>query len=351
MIPNSADMNLQDRIDGLARLGDWIRNRSDERLEAVLHRAHFHNPWFTPENQRLALDAIARLLLDRDKLSVWAARYAIPDSPSGRTVALVMAGNIPLVGFHDLVCTFVAGFKASIRLSDKDAFLLPYLLKQLENLAPGSAAFFETVPVLQGYDAVIATGSNNSSRYFEAYFGKHPHIIRRNRNAVAVLDGLESADQLHALGKDIFRYFGLGCRNVSKLYVPHGYDFQLLLEKLHDFKELVLHPKYLNNFEYNLALVLLNQVPHFNNGCVILTQNEAIASRIAMVHFAYYASPEVLATELAGHAEEIQCVATRLDLPALPTVPLGSTQEPGLQDYPDGVDVMAFLLSLAPTAN
>ncbi|MEY3052664.1 MAG: hypothetical protein RLY31_2449 [Bacteroidota bacterium] len=345
-MPNVAQMNLQERLDGLARLGDWIRNRSDERLEAVIHRAQFHNPWFTTENQRRALDAIADHLLDRDKLAAWAARYAVPERPAPLTVAMVMAGNIPLVGFHDLICTFAAGCKASVRLSDKDAYLLPFLLQQLEHLAPGSAGFFETIPVLQHFDAVIATGSNNSSRYFEAYFGKYPHVIRRNRNAVAVLDGQESADQLHALGKDVFRYFGLGCRNVSKIYVPQGYDFQLLLEKLHDYRELVLHPKYLNNFEYNLALVLLNQVPHFNNGCVVLTENEAIASRIAMLHFSFYHSREQLAGELGAHGDEIQCIVARQPLQDLHTIPFGSTQEPGLLDYPDGVDVMAFLLSL-----
>jgi len=318
----------------------------DEFLQAIQHRTHFNNPWFTLENQERAIGAIALAFLDREKLEHWAAGYPIQDAPPMKSVGLVMAGNLPLVGFHDLVCTFVAGHRAKVKLSDKDKFLLPYLLGLLSKFNPAAGEYFEIVETLKNFDAVIATGSNNSARYFEAYFGKYPNIIRKNRNAVAVLDGTETEDELHGLGKDIFRYFGLGCRNVSKLYLPQGYHFQSLMEKLHEFKDIVLHGKYKNNFDHNLAIAMLNRTPFINNGCIILLENPAIASRIATLHYEFYQDKNTLAVELESRGEEIQCIVSREALPGLGQVAFGKTQEPGLSDYPDGADVMGFLLGL-----
>ncbi|MBI1225106.1 MAG: acyl-CoA reductase [Bacteroidetes bacterium] len=335
-------MNLKERISVLTQLGEHLL-QPDDYLDAVIHRTEYNNPWFTKENQALAIRSIATEFLDKNKLEKWAATYPIPDEPPMKTVGMVMAGNLPLVGFHDLVCTFVSGQKAKVKLSDKDRFLLPYLLQLLEKYAPGSGDFFEIVDQLNGMDAVIATGSNNSSRYFEAYFGKYPHIIRKNRNAVAVLDGTETADELHLLGKDVFRFFGLGCRNVSKLYLPKGYHFEALMERLHDFREIVNHSKYRNNFDYNLALLMLNQVPYFNNGCIILAENRDIASRIATLHYEFYEDKLALEAELTSRTEEIQCIVAKPGLLSLPTIPFGQSQEPTLFDYPDGVDVMGFL--------
>lgn len=335
-------MNLQERISALAKLGEHLKGQ-DDFLEAIIHRTEYNNPWFTKENQHLAIQAIAVEFLDKSKLEKWAAEYPVADLPSPKTIGMVMAGNLPLVGFHDLVCTFVSGHKAQIKLSDKDRFLLPYLLQLLEKYAPGAGAFFEITEQLSGYDAVIATGSNNSARYFEAYFSKYPHIIRKNRNAVAVLDGHETTDDLHALGKDIFRFFGLGCRNVSKLYLPKGYHFAALMEHLHEFREIANHSKYRNNFDYNLALLMLNQVPYFNNGCIIVAENKDIASRIATLHYEFYEDLATVEAELTSRSEEIQCIVAKPDLLSLPTVPFGRSQEPSLSDYPDGVDVMRFL--------
>ncbi len=335
-------MTLEQRIDALAALGRHLLGE-DEYLRAVMHRTHFNNPWFTMENQERAIRAIATHFLDREKLEAWAAGYAIAEPPPMKTIGLVMAGNLPLVGFHDVVCTFTAGHKAKIKLSDKDKFLLPYLLDLLKRHNPAAGDFFEITDRLKGYDAVIATGSNNSARYFEAYFGKYPHIIRKNRNAVAVLNGSETSDDLHELGKDVFRYFGLGCRNVSKLYVPQGYDFRPLLEKLHEFKDIALHDKYMNNFDYNMALVMLNRVPFLNNSCIILTEDHNIASRVAMLHYAFYTDKISLVEELTARREEIQCVVGREAVTGFPVLPFGKTQEPGLGDYPDGVDVMALI--------
>ena len=338
-------MRLQERLDTLASLGDSLL-QEDEMLQAIIHRTHYNNLWFTPDNQNAAIQAIASRLLNTSLLRDWAAGYDISDQPVAKTIGMVMAGNIPLVGFHDLICAFAAGCKSQVKLSEKDRFLLPYLLKRLEAIHPGSADYFAIVDSLKGFDAVIATGSNNSARYFEAYFGKYPHIIRRNRNAVAILDGTESREELAALGRDIFQYFGLGCRNVSKIYVPADYNFQALMETLHDFNGVILHDKYKNNFDYNMALVMLNRIPFINNGCIILAENQAIASRIAMLHYEFYSDKSSLATALQEKFEEIQCVVSRAELPGLDCVGFGKTQEPGLGDYPDGVDVMAFLTGL-----
>lgn len=338
-------MNLTQRINALVQLGEYLL-QLDDYLQAVMHRSEYNNPWFTKQNQELAIKAIATQFLEEGKLRDWLGRYPVSDLPTGKTIGLVMAGNLPLVGFHDLLCTFVAGHKAKIKLSDKDRFLLPHLLKMLNRFQPGTDAFFEIVEQMNGYDAVIATGSNNSARYFEAYFGKYPHIIRRNRNGVAVLDGSESSDELLVLGKDVFQFFGLGCRNVSKLYLPKGYDFQLLMESLHEFHDLANHSKYRNNFDYNLALLMLNQIPYYSNGCIILTETPAITSRIAMLHYEFYEDIMSLEALMANHKEEIQCIVAKPGLLSAPTIAFGETQTPGLSDYPDGVDVMAFLVGV-----
>jgi hypothetical protein len=335
-------MKLQERIELLATLGKRLEGE-DEYLRAVMHRTHFNNPWFTIENQERAVKSIAEAFLQKEKLENWLAGYDLPEAAPIKTVGLVMAGNLPLVGFHDLLCVFAAGQKAKIKLSDKDKFLLPYLLKLMGDINPAATNYFEFVEKLAGFDAVIATGSNNSARYFESYFGKYPHIIRKNRNSVAVLDGSESEDDLLALGKDVFRYFGMGCRNVSKLYVPQGYDFQLLMERLHEYRDIILHDKYKNNFDYQLAILILNRAPHLNNGCVILVEQEAIPSGVALLHYSFYKDKKEVEKELRERSEEIQCVVAKPGWLACPVVPFGKTQSPGLEDYADGVDVMAFL--------
>lgn len=338
-------MTLNERIDALAQLGEMLLQK-DEYLEAVMARTKYHNAWFTVENQQRSVKAIAEQFLQKDKLEAWIDDYNLEKSTEPKTVGLVMAGNIPLVGFHDVMSVFLSGHKTKIKLSDKDRFLLPYLLKLLAKANPSTEQYFEITPMLKGFDAVIATGSNNSARYFETYFGKVPNIIRKNRNAVAVISGEESADELLALGKDVFRYFGLGCRNVSKLYLPEGYDFQLLLEKLHEYKSIIMHHKYKNNFDYNMALLMMNQTVFWNNGCIILTEHESIASRIALVHYEFYKNKEDLPELLTKRKEEIQCVVSKEEINGFNHIPFGKAQEPSLSDYADGVDTLAFLKGL-----
>lgn len=343
-------MTLHERLELLIELGHYLQTGGDDELDDAIRQAYAENKWFTEENVRFALKNIAESFLDRQKLTAWAGHYPIsgltyPD----KTIGLIMAGNVPLVGFHDWLCVFVAGHRARIKLSEKDKRLLPVPIKKMGEWAHESWAYTEFVPEgepLKGFDAVIATGSNNTARYFEQYFGKYRHIIRRNRNGIAVLSGLEPMSDLYALGRDIFSYFGLGCRNVSKIYVPHGYHFDTLLEALHEYRELIHHDKYKNNFDYNLTLFILNNIPCKNNGCLLLREESSLQSRIASVHYEYYDDLYDLDALLKEKSAEIQCVVTNIHLPDFPTVPFGKSQTPGLGDYADGVDVMEFLTSL-----
>ncbi len=338
-------MNLYERLKALVKLGEGLR-REDEYREAVIHRTAHTNPWFTKENQRLALAAIAEKMLAEDKLAELLSAYQMLEPETPKVVGLVLAGNIPLVGFHDVLSVFVAGHRCMIKLSDKDPYLLPFLLKRLAEIDQRTAAYFQIVDQLKDFDAVIATGSNNSARYFEAYFGQYPNIIRRNRNAIAILNGRETHDDLMALGKDVFRYFGLGCRNVAKLYVPRGYDFDPLLTAFHEYRDIVTHTKYKNNFDYNYALFMLNKVSYKANGCILLTENPNLQSHIAGLHYEYYDNEDELDAEIQKRAEEIQCMVSKENRGGLKQFPFGQAQEPELWDYADGVDTMKFLLGL-----
>ena len=340
-------MNKEERFKALVSLGAWLRAGEDEFLQASMKRSAIHNGWFTEANQQQAIEAIATQMLHPEKLTQWLDAYDLPETTVRKEVGLVMAGNLPLVGFHDLLTVFMSGHRAQIKMSDKDPYLLPAVLRALKLIDERTADYFNIVSRLTDFEAVIATGSNNSARYFKEYFAKYPHIIRRNRNAVAVLSGEESAEELLALGHDIFDYFGLGCRNVSKLYVPESYDFKPLLEALHEYRHLLVnHTKYKNNFDYNYALYVLNRVSHEANGCILMTENASLQSPIATLHYEYYANVEGVTTELLLKEDEIQLVVTQLPLPGLSVYKLGEAQQPGLNDYADGVDTMAFLLSL-----
>ncbi|MBU6343254.1 MAG: acyl-CoA reductase [Bacteroidetes bacterium] len=344
-------MNIQERLALLNQLGEYLRAGDDPELNAVVQQCTLDNPWFTPDNTYMALKSIGHYLLDAPKLEKWINNYAIPDCDFPvKTIGIVMAGNLPLVGFHDWLCVFTAGFRAKVKLSEKDRHLLPFLVKKMAEWNFESWAYTEFCAVdapLRDFDAVIATGSNNTARYFEQYFSKYPHIIRRNRNGVAVLNGLESQEALLALGVDIFSYFGLGCRNVSKLYVPKNYDFNFLLESLHTYNELILHHKYKNNFDYNFTLFILNKIPFYNNGCLLLREDPSLSARIASVHYEYYQDLTDLLGKLAPLRDQIQVLAANYPIPSWTITQFGKSQQPELTDYPDGVDVMDFLTALS----
>jgi hypothetical protein len=339
-------MTRSERIVALSKLGRQL-TPENELLAAHVHRSSVHNPWFTTENQWTMLRSIASEYLEAGKLANWLANYPVSTlAHRPRKIGIVMAGNLPLVGFHDWLCVFASGNQAQVKLSEKDPFLFPYIVSLLEKIAPRTARSTVFVEKLQDFDAVIATGSNNTARYFEEYFGRFPHIIRRNRNSVAILTGSESDAEITALGHDIFQYFGLGCRNVSKVIVPEGYNPEHLLEVLHSYREIILHEKYKHNFDYNFALYSINRVPFKINGCLILVENPSLKSRIGVLHYAHYKNQSELAAELQEQQEQIQCIVGQSGVVQLPVIPFGKSQSPALTDYADHVDTMQFLLGI-----
>lgn len=339
-------MTRNNRIDALANLGDYLSS-PDEPLEELIASAPYQNAWFTPDNTRKAITSIGRML-NRPDLEQWLAPAAVPEENSNpKSVGLVLAGNIPMVGFHDILCVLASGNKALIKLSSQDQKLIPFILNKLIDLEPGFAERFEFIERLTGFDAVIATGSGNTSRYFEYYFKSVPHIIRKNRNSIAVLDGTETEAELKALGHDIFDYFGLGCRNVSKLYVPEGYDFKAFFEAIEEFQPVSDHHKYNNNYDYNKSIFLVNLDKHLDNGFLLLKKDERIASPLAVLYYEEYVSLTALVPALQPLDQQVQCMVSKVKLPLdIPQFAFGQTQEPGLWDYADRVDTMAFLRNL-----
>lgn len=332
-------MTLQERIAIMARLGEYMLAQ-DENWLAAKERAYRENPWFIPEFIDRAAESIARRFLDPTFLQEWAAGYAVPVSQQNpKTVGIVMAGNIPLVGFHDLLCVFITGHRALVKLSSKDEILTRHLVGKLAEWDETISREISFAERLNGCDAYIATGSNNSSRYFEYYFGKYPNIIRRNRTSVAILDGTETNVELDALAYDIQLYFGLGCRNVTQLYVPEGYDFIPLLDSLRRYEYFMDFHKYKHNFDYHLALLIMGNRYYMSNDTVILTENASPFSPVSQVHYTFYKKDAAPADLLKG-SEDIQCVVGHGH------TPFGEAQSPALRDYADGIDTMAFLAAL-----
>jgi hypothetical protein len=341
-------MTYEKRLNSLVELGK-ILTPENEALQTIVRKTALHNSWFTEANQWKAIAEIRTAFLQKDKLEAWLKPYFLENTegPLSKTVALILAGNIPLVGFHDIISVFVTGHKSLIKLSDKDPFFIPFLIAQLAKVnVPVEHYFAISESRMKDFDAVIATGSNNSARYFDAYFGKYPNIIRKNRSAVGILRGDETTEDLAELGNDVFTYFGLGCRNVSKIYVPKDYHFHPLLEALHEFNQLVLHDKFKNNFDYQFTLTILNNVQHQANGCIIMVENKAITSPIAMLFYEYYDGFEQLSKDLLDKKEEIQCVVSKQKIEGLPCFDFGEAQKPALNDYADGEDTIQFLLGL-----
>lgn len=332
-------MILQERIELMVRLGEFLKENPPEWQE-VKARASRENAWFVPEFIEHSVNAISRQFLERNLLQPWAASYSLPEKQhQPKTVGLVMAGNLPLVGFHDFLCVFISGHSMRIKASSKDEVLIQYLVQQLgkwETTLPNQIAFADR---LNGCDAYIATGSNNSSRYFDYYFGKYPNIIRRNRTSVALLDGTESSTELEALADDIQLYFGLGCRNITQLYVPEEYDFIPLLTALKKYGHFMDFHKYKHNFDYHLALLIMANKFYMTNDSVILAENSSPFSPVSQVHYAFYKDKQTVLKLLQGNTD-IQCVAGHA------AIPFGLTQSPRLTDYADGVDTLKFLQKL-----
>ena len=321
-----------------------IMAQPDEQLSALIGSAHQYNAWFTPQSAQMAVHAIAVMLNKRD-LEKWLENESGNPEIKMHSIGLILAGNIPIVGFHDILCVLASGHKALIKLSSQDQKFIPYILEKLIEIEPAFERQISFIDRLKDFDAVIATGSNNTSRYFDYYFSKVPHIIRKNRNSVAVLNGQESREDLKALGHDIFDYFGLGCRNVSKLYVPKDYVFEEFFESIEEFKSVADHHKYNNNYDYNKSIFLVNLDKHLDNGFILLKEDSRFVSPLAVLYYEEYHNIEQLGSELIKNEDLIQCIVSNSKLP-LSTVPFGQSQCPGLVDYADGVDTMKFLREL-----
>lgn len=307
---------------------------------SLVNLSQHHNRWFTPEQVYFAAEQWAEALTE-ENLDNWLNTYDIK-STEPKTVALILAGNIPLVGFHDFLSVLVSGHKALVKLSSNDKYLLPFLAKYLIAVEPGLAERITfTEEKLEGFDAVIATGSNNTARYFEYYFKDKPSIIRKNRNSVAVLTGNETHEELVGLGEDIFRYFGLGCRNVSKLFVPQGYDFKAFFEAIFTYGDIIHYEKYANNYDYNKAVFLMSNFKLLDNEFLTLKEDPGYASPISSVFYEYYDDINSIKQKLGAEHEQIQCIVSGNGFEG--ATAFGHTQKPGLADYADNVDTIAFL--------
>ena len=348
------------RIQSLTRFGEAIslvlegyNSESDTEFNRIINKSRSENPWFTEQNILMSLRNWVEALAE-ENVKIWTEKYRdeLMSSRKELNIAVVNAGNIPFVGLHDLLSVLLSGNSYLGKNATGDSFLLPYITSILCLVEPSYKENIRFVSRLESMDAVIATGNNNSARYFKYYFGKYPHIIRKNRNGVGVLLGNESNEKLHELGNDIFDYFGLGCRNISKLYVPKGYNFNKFFEAIEEFKGMLNHNKYMNNFDYNNSVLLLKQIPFLQNGFLIIRKENQIASPVAVLHYEEYDDISGLKKNLLNTIEQLQCIVFEGNylsddfLLENIRVDFGKTQKPALWDYADGVDTVDFLLGL-----
>lgn len=381
--------HLDRTINAFTKLGNFLREFTkeppdparawSEEIRNAVGNAHLANNWFTIENLYFALRAWGEALQE-EKVKRWLQPYfsVLPKSPSMRNVFVIMAGNIPLAGLHDMLCVLASGNRFIGKMSSKDDKLLKIVAGYLSDIEPqfgDCIEFTDSKPLT--FDAVIATGTDLSERYFNYYFGRYPHIFRRNRNSVAILTGDESRDELKKLGDDIFTYFGLGCRSVSKIYVPDGYDFGKMAEAFLAYSNIINHAKYGNNYDYQKAIFLLNKVNFHDTGFFMIKEDRSFSSPVAVLHYEQYGNREELLSELREASDRLQCIAGSKELihysgikkqndhggsvplspyslippdsyrdPYSPLIEFGKTQKPDLWEYADGADTVGFLLKL-----
>ncbi|MDR4890519.1 MULTISPECIES: acyl-CoA reductase [unclassified Chryseobacterium] len=341
-------MNTENQVLGLIKLSDYIKaflakkpedhNEDDVDIELLLKRSEIENPWFTIDNQKFALQQWTDLLTE-ENIKNWLGNYSI--SKISKRVGLILAGNIPLVGFHDVISVVLSNHIPVIKLSSKDKYMIPFLLKKWSAFSNENVTF-EFVEKLENFDAVIATGSNNTARYLEYYFKNHLSIIRKNRTSVAVLKGDETNEELQLLAKDIFQYFGLGCRNVTRIFIPKDFVIDRLFESFLGFQDIINHNKYANNYDYNRAVYLLNQDKFWDNNFVMLKEDDKLFSPLSVINFSRYESLDDVKSFIAENEENIQCVVAKEEA-GLDAIAFGEAQNPGLDTYADNVDTMKFL--------
>jgi len=340
-------MQLQQRINAFQNLGAFLASitsaKEDQHLQEIVAKASIYNSWFTEKNVLFALNSWSEALSE-ENITKWLSGYTISDTEP-KTVAIIMAGNIPLVGFHDFISVLITGNNVLAKLSSNDTQLLPFLAEYLTEIEPEfKNRIHFTEEKLTNFDAVIATGSNNTARYFDYYFGKYPNIIRKNRNSVAVLTGEETSEQLKALANDIFMYFGLGCRNVSKIFLPKNYNFDPFFNAMFSWKHIINNNKYINNYDYNKAVYLMSTIDLLDNEFMLLKEDTGYSSPISVVFYEYYNSLEQLNDHLSENKEHIQAIVSEAGV--LNEIPFGKSQTPQLWEYADGIDTIAFLVNL-----
>ena len=343
-------MNINQRIEIICKIGKFLKNYLDEKydnikdhklaeFEKVIIKTQSINPWFTEENIKVNLTYWSEKLT-KTNLKQWLNKYDLNNN-SRKNIAIIMAGNIPLVGFHDFICVFLSGHNSIIKLSNSDKFILPFLT-DLFNLDSDRVVYLDNM--LKDYHGVIATGSDNTSRYFEYYFKNKKSIIRKNRNSIAILNGEESDCDLKSLSHDILTYFGLGCRNVSKLYVPRNYNFDSFFNSIFSYKELINNHKYANNYDYNKAIYLMSEYKFLDNGFFIVKEGKEMHSPISTINYEYYDNISFLREKINQQEDKIQCVVSNIEFKG--KVDFGETQNPSLNQYADNIDVMNFLLTI-----
>lgn len=332
-------MLLIDRIKSFDTLGNRLKNLSVDELEELYLGAKNENAWFVESNIQLAIDGIA-LFLDQSEIEQWLSSYELKEIEP-KKIGVIAAGNIPLVGFHDVMCVLLTGHHLMIKMSSKDGVLMRFVLDELFRIAPDFKSQVTFVDRLNEADSFIATGSDNSARYFEYYFKNKPHVIRKNRTSVGVLKGQETSEDFENLGHDIFQYYGLGCRNVSKIFVPKGYDFSPFLDALKSFEPVIHHHKYRNNYDYNKSIYLVNREPFLDTEYLLVRENEDLVSPISVLYYQEYNDEKELNALLIENANKIQCIVGE------DHIPFGHAQKPSVSDYADGVDTISFLIGLS----
>ena len=335
-------MTLQERINTISELGLYLRKNFLEDHFDTIKLATAKNPWFTVKSITNAVLSISDML-EKDMLSAWLNPYTIKEPSAPKNVLIIMAGNIPLVGFHDLLSVIIMGHNPVIKLSSNDNVLMPLIINIFLDLSPSNYNQIKFINEVKGrsFDAVIATGTDNSANYFKYYFKDAKRIIRKNRRSIAILDGSENSQQIKGLANDIFLYYGLGCRNVSKIYLPVGYDLNILFKSFYLHKHVIEHKKYGNNYDYNKAIYLMGNNKLIENGFILLKEDSSLYSPVAMLYYEYYNDINDVHSFIDKNSDKIQCIVSKNN------IPFGNTQKPKLWDYADGVDIIDFLKEMS----
>lgn len=340
-------LSLENRINVLVELGHYLQLK-DDRLMAFIKRTAFNKKWFTEDNQLFAIDMICQQFLNRTNLDQWIADHSIQDTETPKSIGIIADGNIPLSSFHDIICSFVLGNNTIVKLPEDDLYLMPFLIKKMNEMLPGVEDYFSFPGKLpfREMDAILISGKKETTKHFESYFKDTPLLVRNEKRSVAIINGNEEKEDFKKLAIDILKYYGIGNRNVSKLFVPKDYDFNLFLETLHEFKDIIRFDGYKNNYDYQISVLILNKMIHWNNGSIILSENVALFSPISVLNYEVYHSQEALISKINADARYIHSIVSKNPVDGLETIPFGSSLSPSLNDYESDKNVIQFLQQL-----